>query len=54
MEVLWDRLRSSEEEIESPDWHRGELERREQMIQNGEAHFIPWPNAKESIQKRVQ
>lgn len=54
MEALWEQLRHSEVEPESPDWHREELERRDQMIQKGEAHFIPWGEAKERIRKRVQ
>ena len=54
MEALWERLRSGEEEPESPDWHREELERRDQMVQTGEAQFSPWSEAKERIRKRVQ
>ena len=54
MEALWEQLRSSEEEPKSPDWHREELERRDQMIQEGEAHFVPWAEAKERIKKRIQ
>ena len=54
MEALWERLRNSEIEPESPDWHREELECRDQLIQKGEAQFIPWDEAKERIRKRVQ
>lgn len=54
MEALWEQLRNSEVEPESPDWHREELERRDQMIEKGEAHFIPWAEAKERIRKRIQ
>ena len=54
MEALWEQLRNSEEEPESPDWHRGELKHRDQMIQEGEAHFVPWAEAKERIKKRIQ
>ena len=54
MEALWEQLRSSEKEPKSPDWHREELERSDQMIQKDEAHFGPWAEAKERIKKRVQ
>lgn len=54
MEALWDQLRSIEEEPASPDWHREELERRDEMVRKGEAQFIPWSEAKERIRKRLQ
>lgn len=54
MEALWEQLRDGENEPESPDWHRKELERRDQMIQAGEAQFYPWDEAKERIRKRIQ
>jgi len=52
MEALWEQLREAENEPESPDWHREELERRDQMIQAGEAQFSPWDEAKERILSR--
>ena len=54
MEALWEQLRSSEEGPKSPDWHREELERRDQLIEEGEVHFVPWAEAKERIKKRIQ
>jgi len=54
MEALWEQMRSSEDEPESPDWHREELERRDKMIQAGEAQYSPWSEAKERIRNRVQ
>ena len=54
MEALWEQLRSGEDEPISPDWHREELERRDAMIQNGNAQFSSWIEAKERIRKRVQ
>lgn len=54
MEALWGQLRNSEVEPAPPDWHRDELERRDQMIQQGESHFIPWAKAKERIRNRVR
>jgi putative addiction module component (TIGR02574 family) len=54
MEALWEQLRSEEDELESPDWHREELERRDGMIQEGKAEFSPWGKAKERIRNRVR
>lgn len=54
MEALWGQLRDAENEPESPDWHREELQHRDQMIQAGEAQFSPWGEAKERIRKRLQ
>lgn len=54
MEALWEQLRNEGSEIESPDWHREELERRDAMIQEGNAQFFPWNEAKERIRKRVR
>ena len=54
MEALWERLVDADNEPESPEWHREELERREQLIQSGEAEFTPWEDAKERIRQRVR
>jgi hypothetical protein len=54
MEALWERLVSAENQPESPDWHREELERRDQLIQSGEAQFTPWEDAKTRIRGRVR
>ncbi len=54
MEALWERLVDAENEPESPDWHREELERRDQLVQSGEAQFVPWEEAKKRIRERVQ
>jgi hypothetical protein len=37
--------------FESPEWHREVLEERERQITAGEAHFIPWEQAKTEIRK---
>ena len=54
MEALWEQLRNGGSEIEFPDWHREELERRDAMVQEGKAEFSPWNEAKERIRKRVR
>jgi len=54
MEALWERLRDGENEPESPDWHREELERRDHLLESGEAQFSLWDEAKERIRNRVR
>ena len=54
MEALWEQLRTGGGEVESPDWHREELARRDAMVQEGKAEFSPWNEAKERIRKRVR
>jgi putative addiction module component (TIGR02574 family) len=48
---LWDSI--DENQIESPEWHAEELQRREQEIAAGEAKFIPWEEAKPDIIRRT-
>jgi hypothetical protein len=38
---------------EFPEWHREVLEERERQIAAGEAHFIPWEQAKAEIRELV-
>ena len=40
METLWESLRGSHEEIESPRWHFDILDRRKQKMANNETEFI--------------
>lgn len=54
MEALWDRLRNSGKEIESPDWHGEELARRDAMIAAGTARLLDWNEAKQSIRNMVK
>jgi len=54
MEALWEQLRTGGGEVESPDWHREELARRDAMVQEGKAEYFPWNEAKERIRKRVR
>ncbi|NOY00992.1 MAG: addiction module protein [Verrucomicrobia bacterium] len=54
MEALWNQLRNAEDEPPSPEWHREELDRRDQMIEDGEAHFSSWEVAKNRVRDRVK
>lgn len=40
MNQLWESLESTEENLESPDWHKDVLEERMKKIENGTAEFI--------------
>lgn len=51
MEALWADLSRLGDDFESPEWHREVLEERERQIAAGEAHFIPWEQAKAEIRK---
>ncbi len=53
MEDLWDDLCRAEETIPVPDWHKAVLDERERQVAAGEAKFIDWDAAKESIAKRI-
>ena len=54
MEALWQRLMELGVEPDSPDWHRHELDRRDQMVANGEMGFSDWEEAKIRIRASVQ
>ena len=53
MEALWEDLSRNAAVLESPEWHRDVLERREQRIASGEAQFTDWEQAKADIRNRV-
>lgn len=54
METLWNHLLELGEEPESPAWHGEELARRDQLIENGEATFKNWDEAKQRLLDRTQ
>lgn len=49
MEALWEDLAGSEENVETPEWHKDILDHRERLITEGKAHFIDWEQAKKEI-----
>lgn len=49
MENIWDDLCRHEGGVPSPDWHGKLLEKREQDISTGKAHFMDWNDAKRTI-----
>lgn len=53
MEELWDDLRSRAEEVPMPQWHRDQLDEREQFMEAGNASFDDWDAAKQRIIKQT-
>lgn len=53
MEALWEDISTSPREIEVPQWHKGILNEREDLIREGKANFIDWETAKQEIKKAV-
>lgn len=49
MELLWEELSSTEDNVETPEWHKEILDHRERLIAEGKARFIDWEKAKEEI-----
>lgn len=40
MEELWDSLRSTGDDLASPDWHKTVLDARRARVESGEAQFL--------------
>ena len=54
MEFLWDDLCHGDQAIESPDWHKDILKKREQAIEQGDAEFTDWETAKQVIKNTIK
>src|SRR5213592_4753402 len=54
MESLWEDLSRSPEAIESPAWHKGVLDQRQQRIADGTAQFEDWEKAKGIIREKLR
>jgi hypothetical protein len=54
MELIWDDLCRTPEQIPSPGWHEEILHAREERILQGDARFSDWPEAKEKIRSSVK
>jgi hypothetical protein len=54
MELLWENLRRDDNNIPVPQWHKDLLDRREQLIAEGKAHFEDWETAKRWIAEKVR
>ena len=54
LEQVWDDLRRTAEDVPAPSWHADVLEARERRIQEGNAQFQDWDEAKRSIRERTR
>jgi hypothetical protein len=53
MEAPWNDLWQREETLPVHDWKKEILDTRERLIQQGEAQFIDWEEAKKQIAKET-
>ena len=53
MEALWNDLCQHEEALPVHDWQKEILDERERLIEEGEAHFVDWEEAKKRIAKEI-
>lgn len=53
MESLWEDLCARAGDMQSPDWHMGELAGREAALSRAEDRFEDWDDAKRSIKNQV-
>jgi putative addiction module component (TIGR02574 family) len=49
---LWDSIRDSLEELPTPEWHRGELERRLNAADADPDGAIPWEEVRQRPRKK--
>jgi len=52
MELLWSDLTSYTDELESPGWHRPEVQETEKRYLEGEEKPVDWGVAKEQLRSR--
>ena len=53
METLWEDLCKKADSLSSPLWHKDILQKREEMIKNGDDEFVDWEKAKKHIRDTV-
>lgn len=54
METLWEDLSRTEGEVESPAWHRQELEETQQKMTAGKETLLDWSEAKRKLRARFE
>jgi hypothetical protein len=54
MELLWDDLYRTPEDMSSPAWHGEVLADRDQRLQNGQTQFSDLADVQERLRKAVQ
>ncbi len=53
MEALWEDLTRNAEEFESPAWHAQALQETARQVEEGQATFSDWEDAKQRLLKRA-
>jgi hypothetical protein len=53
MDLLWDDLSRTPEELHSPPWHAEVLAEREKRIERGETHFSDLEDVEERLRKAL-
>jgi len=53
LELLWDDLSRTPENIPTPAWHQEVLQERERAIEEGCAKFMPLEEFRKSIEKEL-
>jgi putative addiction module component (TIGR02574 family) len=54
MEALWKAMSKNPEKIDSPDWHREELEKREKALADGTDEFIDIDEFESDLRRRLE
>jgi putative addiction module component (TIGR02574 family) len=54
MELLWDDLCKTQEQLESPAWHLDEIKRREQAVKEGKTEYLDLDAIKKEIQQEIE
>jgi putative addiction module component (TIGR02574 family) len=54
MEALWADLAQDENALDSPEWHRAELEEAERRFAAGHEEIIDWEEAKKRLRRRSE
>ena len=51
IEALWADLSGAADDLPSPEWHAGELERTNARLDAGQETLVDWENAKRDLRK---
>lgn len=54
LEVIWDDLQRTPEDIPAPSWHADVLHARENRVREGSSQFHDWPAAKRRIREHAR
>ncbi len=54
MEMLWTELSADDEKLESPDWHRVELEKTRARFDAGLEETLDWEDAKKELRREFE